>query len=65
MSYREEILNRPVGIEEGGAHGLINLIPRETHTLHIGNSCFSFASEGQCGWIVETSGIGRLLGRSG
>lgn len=38
LSYGKEVLNRTIGVEESGAHGCIDISPREAHALHVSNS---------------------------
>jgi hypothetical protein len=47
LSYRQEILNRAVGVEEGGAHGPVDISPCETHALHVGNGGLALSTHGQ------------------
>jgi hypothetical protein len=45
-SYCQQVLNRTVGVEEGGAHGPINVSARKTHAFHIGNGGLALATHG-------------------
>jgi hypothetical protein len=47
LSYRQKILNRTVGVEEGGAHGPVDVSPCETHALHVCNGGLSLSTHGQ------------------
>jgi hypothetical protein len=47
MSYSQKVLNRTVGVEEGGAHGTIDLGSWEAHGLHVGNGCLALPTHSQ------------------
>jgi hypothetical protein len=47
VSYCEEILDRAVGVEEGGAHGSINVGTCKAHAQHVLDGGISIAAHGQ------------------
>jgi hypothetical protein len=60
VSHREEVLDRAVGVEEGGAHGGVDISPCETHALHVRDGGLALVAHGQRGGIVELA-VRRLL----
>jgi hypothetical protein len=58
MSHSQQVLDRTVRIEEGSAHGGVNVGPSEPHILHVGNGSIAFAAHRQRRRIVELRGIG-------
>lgn len=47
LSHCQKILDRAVRVEEGGAHGAINIRASETHALHVGDGCLALSAHGQ------------------
>jgi hypothetical protein len=54
LSHRQKVLNRTIGVEEGSAHGAIDIRSREPHALHIGNGCLALATHRQGRRVIET-----------
>jgi hypothetical protein len=63
-TYGQQVLNSTVGVEKRSAHSPINVCPRETHALHVGDCGIALRTHGQRRRIVEVPGISRLLSRS-
>jgi hypothetical protein len=59
LSYRQKILNRAVGVEEGGAHGPVDVSPCETHALHVCNGGLALSTHSQSRGVIEAF-AGRL-----
>lgn len=47
MSHRQEIFDRTVGVEEGGAHSSVNVCPCKTHALHVGDGSLTLIAHGK------------------
>jgi hypothetical protein len=47
LSYRQKVLDRTVGVEEGGAHGAVNVGASKAHALHVGDGCLTLVAHGQ------------------
>lgn len=63
-SYGQKVLDSAIGVEEGGAHGAVDVGPCEAHALHVGDSGLALAAHGQGRGIVELgTGRGVLCGR--
>jgi hypothetical protein len=64
LSYGEEVLDRTVGVEEGGAHGCVDISPREAHALHVSHSRLALVTHSQSRGVIE-AGPGCLSCRRG
>jgi hypothetical protein len=53
LSHIQEVLDSTVRVEEGGAHGYINIGSCEAHALHVGHDGLALVAHSQSGGIIE------------